>query len=644
MTRNELHAQLKPGTPLHRKISDALKARLRMSDQGMRDRHQTMATNEELFQAYIPEKDVDALRRVKRENSGVPAYRTVEIPYSYAVLMTAHTYYTSVFLSRSPILQLSGRHGEAENKRLAVEALLNYQTQVGQMLLNMFIWLLDPGKYGYGVIGHHWDKQLVRVRQEVVKQRMFLGMPIPGTDYKIYEAADVPGYVGNRAFNVRPQDFFPDPRVALVHYQKGEFCARYVEIPWCEIYEGQRAGRFFNYEELKKMRNDRDTQEGGNPSRDTGSSRVTKLPEEIEVEGGYDVPVGFVKGHEVYIRLVPNDWKLDKGDRYEIWAFNIATNGVIFGAQPTGEFSDQFPFDILVDEIDGYTVAPRGMLERIKPLNDIVTWLINTHFYNVRSVLNNQLVVDPSMVVMKDVENPDPGKLIRLKPQAYGRDVRTMISQLQVTDVTRTHMADVSMWQDVIQRVTGVNDTVMGVVNSGSRRTATEVRQSTTFGINRLKTQCEWYSTTGFGPMTQKLVQRTQQHYDVERQFRIVGDLANFAPNFAMVTPADILGFFDYEPVDGTLPVDRFAQANMWQMLMGQIKDVPQVMMQYDIAKIFAWVATLAGIKNMAQFRLVPDQQLLGAAAAGNVVPIGTAMKETNLNEPRQIPGMGATG
>jgi hypothetical protein len=248
------------------------------------------------------------------------------------------------------------------------------------------------------------------------------------------------------------------------------------------------------------------------------------------------------------------------------------------------------------------------------------------------------------MMVMKDVENPNPGKLIRLKPAAYGRDVRTMIQQLQVVDVTRSHITDTGIWQDIIQRITGVNDTVMGMVNSGSRRTATEVRQSTTFGINRLKTQCEWYSTIGFGPLTQKLVQRTQSNYDISRQYRIVGDLAQYAPNFAMVTPDDILGFYDYEPVDGTLPVDRFAQANLWQMLLGQIASQPQIMMQYDIAKIFGWVATLAGIKNIAQFRVVPDQQALMGAQAGNVVPISTARSETNLNEPRQIPGAGATG
>ena len=645
MIPSELANALKYGEPLHRKIADALRNRLRLSEGKMRSRYTQMAQNEELFQAYIPERDVDALRRLNRESNGVPEYRTIEIPHSYAVLMTAHTYFSSVFLSRNPVLQLMARHGEPEMRRAAIETLLAYQVSIGQMLVPLYIWLLDPGKYGYGVIGHHWDSDTVRVRTFQEVPVTFMGVPI-GNKTKTQEVVEeVPGYEGNRVFNVRPQDFFPDPRVALAHFQKGEFCARYSEVPWNEIYEGQSTGRYFNYPTLLRMKQTKEvSQDAGQINRDTGG-RTTELPGSQAEEAGYDVPVGFVKGHEIFMKLVPKDWRLGSGDKQEIWVFNITSNGVIFGAMPLGELHGKFPFDVLLDEVDGYTITPHSTLERCKPLNDVLTWLINTHFYNVRAAMNNQLVVDPSMIVMKDAENPDPGKLIRLKPEAYGKDVRTAITQLQVMDVTRTHIGgDLNVIIDFLARMTGTSDNIMGMINSGGRKTATEVRQSTSFGVNRLKTMCEWHSAVGWAPFTQKLVQSTQQHYRSEKQFRIVGDLAQFSPNLTRVTPADIAGFFDYEPVDGTLPVDRFAQANLWQMIMGQMKEYPQIMATYDIAKIFAWVAQLAGIKNMTQFRLIPNGTVGPQVQSGNVVPLSAAMKETNLNEPGQVPNLGATG
>lgn len=653
----EIAEKLNYGSKLERKLSKALSDRLRMSQSRMKDRYAKMAQNEELFQAYIPTRDVDRLRKLNREQSGIPEYTTIELPYAYASAMTAHTYYTSVFCSRSPVFQLTGRHGEAENKRVAIETLLSYQVQVGMALVPLFIWLLDPGKYGFAVLGHHWDKEMVRVREVVDEPVTFLGLPIPDLSTgkpkmkKVDRVLDMIGYEGNRLFNVRAQDWFPDPRVALAHFQKGEFCGRYVETSWSEIYAGSKPDangyqRYFNYKPMKQLRSagDKDN-EVTQVTRDTGG-RTTELPSDGNTEDAYDVPVGFIKGHEIFVKLRPKEWQLGPDDKDEIWVFNRAANGVIFGAMALGELHGKFPFDILVDEVDGYTIFPSSSLERIKPLNDVLSWLINTHFYNVRQTLNNQFVVDPSMVVMKDVENPEPGKIIRLKPAAYGKDVRTAVTQLTTMDITRTHIGDAQMVQGFIERLTGANDSMMGMSEPGGRKTATEVRTSTSFGVNRLKTQCEWFSATGFSPLVQKLVQRTQQKYSMEKQFRIVGDLAQFSPQFALIRPEDITGFYDYEPVDGTLPVDRFAQANLWQMLMSQLPQYPSIMMQYDIAKIFAWVANLAGVKNLTQFRITDPAVLQQQLQAGNVVPISQAgnKSNTNLNEPRQSPLAGPTG
>lgn len=635
---------------------DAVRARLRMSEQRMKDRYTQMSRNEEIFQAYIPESELDAERKRRRNVSGIPSYRTIEIPYSYAVLMTAHTYYTSVFLSRSPVFQVTGRHGETVMNEQAVEAVMDYQLQVGEMMVPLYIWLLDPGKYGFGVIGHYWDEEVIRTRQIVEEPVTFLGYPMPGmAPRKVAKILDTPGYRGNRIYNVRPQDFFPDPRKAMRYFQQGEFCARYVETAWNDIVAGAAAQKYFNIDTLKRMRKDRDSQIGSGLTiaRDTGSSRSMSLPDQNR-QDDYDqvVPPGFVKSYELYIRLVPKEWGFGTEDRPEIWCITVSSNGVLYGCEPVGEVHGKFPFDVIEHEPEGYSMFSRSMLEICQPMADIITWLINSHFYNVRQTLNNQFIVDPSMVVMKDVENPNPGKLIRLKPLAYGKDVRTMISQLNTVDITASHFKDVGMISDFIQKTLGISESIMGALPQKSHTTATAVRTSTNFGVNRMKTNCEYYSAMGWSPFTQKLIQRTQQYMTFEQEYRIAGELAQFAQGpFVPVTPDAIAGFYDFVPVDGTLPIDRFAQANLWQMLLGQLQKMPELTMGMDMLKLFGWVANLAGLKNFAQFKLTPEEQLMKQVQAGNVVPISQAgpggkppKAKGNPNEPRQIPGMGATG
>lgn len=633
--------RIKPAKEVLQFISDQCRARIVLSRREMQKQYSKWRKAEELFTAYIPESDEDAIRK-KKWDEGKPEYTTISVPYSYAVAMTAHTYYTSVFLARNPVMQLAGRHGESEQKTQAMEAVLDYQLQVGEMLVPLFLWLFDPVKYGFGVVGHYWDQDVIRCRTRVKQPRMFLGMPIPGTEEWVDEVKDIVGYEGHRLYNVRPQDCFPDPRVSLWNFQAGEFFGRYMELTQADLLDGERAGKYFDIRQIK----DDGLEE---PERDPGG-RSSDLPDADDYfipQTGDGIPP-LVKAYELYIKIVPKDWKLAQSDRTEIWVFTVQVGTFrVFGAQPLGMYHGKFPFDIIEQEPDAYNLFSRSMMEVMEPLNNAMTWMVNSHMFNVRAALNNQFIADPSMLVMKDLESKDPGKLIRLKPAAYGRDIRTMFAQLPVADITGNHVPNMQLMADMMQRVTGVTDNVMGMVNAGGRKTATEVRQSTTFGINRLKTTCEYFSAMGWSPLTQKFVQGTQQYYSAEKQMRVVGDLALMSPGFTNVTPETIAGFFDFVPVDGSLPVDRFAQANLWQTMLSQMSKVPQVMGQYDLGKIFGWVASLAGLKNLQQFRIqVADPGMLAQQAqAGNVVPMRPS--GADLGRPpdqMQIPGMGATG
>ena len=626
-------------------LSDRVRERIKLSRDAMSNRYDQWAENEEQFKAYIPTKDADAIRKQNRK-AGEPEYTTIQVPYSYSIAMTAHTYYSSVFMTRSPVMQFAGRHGEGEMQIQALEALMDYQLQVGNNIVPLFMWLFDPIKYSVGWIGHYWDKETVQVRRREMQPMSFMGVPIPGTEKMTDIVEEVTGYEGAKMFNIRPQDAFPDPRVSMWNFQKGEFFGRYVELSWSEIAEGARTGKYFNTGELRRQTSLTDHE------RDEGSASVTELP---EISNDY-LTIGesessvrpVVAAYELYVKVFPREWKLADSGREEIWVITCAAGDYkVFGVQPLGLYHNKFPVDVLEQEPEAYSLFSRSMMEVMQPINEAMTWMVNSHMYNVRAALNNQFIYDPSMVSSKDIENPSAGKLIRLKPAAYGRDIRTVLGQLPVQDMTRGHMGDLNMMAEMLQRLTGVGDNVMGMVNSGGRKTATEVRQSTTMGINRMKTVCEFFSAMGWGPMAQKLVQQSQQFYDAEKKFRIVGDTASMSPAFADVTPETIAGFYDYIPVDGSIPVDRYAQANLWQQMLAQVSKVPQVAQQYDLGRIFAWVASLAGLKNIHQFRIQPmdPMQLMQQVQAGNAVP--TEASQRDLGQPPsqiQLPGMGVTG
>lgn len=637
-------------SPLSKRLLDALRARFQMSKSGMGDLHKKWRDAENITLAYLPEREADAARRSKRELQGLPQYTTIVLPYSYAMLMTAHTYWTTVFLSRSPVLQYTGRHGESEVQVQAVEALMDYQTTTGGHLPAYYVWLLDVGKYGIGVLGNYWDeeKSFVARIDEAAPTDPEIPDLLPGTSQRIRTVESVSGYKGNKLFNIRPYDFYPDTRLALHRFQEGEFCAVRSEVGWHIIRAMELDGFYINTKHLPKNAGTATTERvDGSPAQtlpqsDTMTQYSSKPDEEARINDSN--VYGLI---DMVVLLRPSEWGLGKDNMPQKWVFTTDDkHTVLLSVRPLSSYHAKFPYQLLELEPEAYALAARGIPEIMTGVQQTIDWLVNSHFYNVRATLNNQMIVDPSRIVMKDLLDPLPGGFVRMKPLGYGTDPSAAVKQLQITDVTRTHLSDVHFMHEFGQRVMGINDQIMGMLESGGRKSATEIRTSATFGTNRLKTNSEYFSAMGFAPHSTMLLQNSQQYYTAEMKLRIVGDTAaGIEQQFVNVTPEMIRGFYDFVPVDGTLPVDRFAQANLWRSMFADLSKMPQIMQEFDMSRLFMHVAQLGGLKGIRQFRVKVMQpgQTPEQAAGGAVIPLRPA-DMTRVPEPGQLPGMGATG
>jgi hypothetical protein len=205
--------------------------------------------------------------------------------------------------------------------------------------------------------------------------------------------------------------------------------------------------------------------------------------------------------------------------------------------------------------------------------------------------------------------------------------MRTAISQLPVNDVTRQNIPDTQYVMEILQRVDGVNDSVLGLIQGSGRKTATEVRQGSTFAVSRLKTKAEFLSAMGLEPLAAVALQNTQQYYSQDMMFRIAGNLAVGAEPFVQVDAESIAGFFDFVPMDGSLPLDKFALANLWRQLFIDAAKLPPELgigQQLDFMAIFDHTAKLMGAVDIDQFRVQaqPNEQVAAQAQAGNLVPI----------------------
>ena len=167
---------------LHETLVKEVRQRIKLSERQLSEQRQRWADCEDRALAYMPERDADAKRRHARDEQGLPQYTTIVIPYTYAVMMASHTYWSNVFLARSPIFQYMGLHGETQQQEMAVEALMEHQRHAGLMLPPLYSWLYDVGRYGEGIIGNYWEDRVNHITQIYLEPQVdeLTGEPLPG--------------------------------------------------------------------------------------------------------------------------------------------------------------------------------------------------------------------------------------------------------------------------------------------------------------------------------------------------------------------------------------------------------------------------------------------------------------------------------
>jgi hypothetical protein len=228
------------------------------------------------------------------------------------------------------------------------------------------------------------------------------------------------------------------------------------------------------------------------------------------------------------------------------------------------------------------------------------------------------IVVDPSMVEMQDVKNPGPGKIIRLKRSAYGRDVRTALQQLSVMDVTRSHVSDLDIFMRIGDALAAVNDNLRGLQDSGGRKSATEARTSAEAAASRLAAHARLISAQSLVDLAEQMTLNYQQFLSDEFEISILGE-----GKTTKISPRHLVGDFVFPINDGTLPIDRIALLDVWKEVMLAVMQDQQLRTSYDVPKLFSYVAELGGAKNLDSMRLMPQDAITAQAQAGNIVPLG---------------------
>ena len=616
---------LKPGSDFHNKLRSKIYQRAQEARHEISKRFPSWREIDKTLTTYVPLKDVED--QLKKKDSSKPV--SIVFPYSYSMLEALLTYLSMAFF-QDPVFQYEGVEDDDTVGAMLMELVIRLHCIKSKVVLNLHTMLRDSLSYGVGITIPGWAKRFGR---KPIKSSIITQSPLgEDTQYQT-EMIESLLFEGNDLSNIDPYMWLPDPSVASSEIQKGEFIGWIDRDNYMNLLSDEKNNNagLFNVKYLKSKKDKRSTFALDQSDRQTKHGGPTNLSRSMTNSTN---PVDIIK---MYINLIPKDWKLSENDAPEKWYFELAADDVIICCERADHNHGMYPVSVASPEFDGYSITPIGRMEVLYGLQHTLDFLFNSHVSNVRKAINDMLIVDPYLVNMEDLRDPQPGKLIRLRRPAWGRGVDKVVQQLQVNDITRLNISDSSYITGWMDRISGADQSMQGAQRQGGpeRLTAGEFQGTRGSAISRLQRIAMIIGVQAMQDIGTMFAVHTQQYMSQNTYVSIVGRYADqLAKTFGTktkvpVTPYDLAINYDLIVRDGSIPGGNFSDA--WIEMFKVIGTTPELAQQFDVSRIFMYIAQQMGAKNVEDFRrnmnqvqgqMMPDQQVAQQAQAGNLVPM----------------------
>lgn len=613
-----------PDTVQHAKLLQHVNQRIRFSKSKMENFYPRWRSAELLLQAYIELKDYDQLLKDANDARGGPGVAVeINVPFAWAQINTIVTYLYHMLGGRNPIFSVGSYRPEQVVRAKHMEMLLQYGADYTKFLRTLYFFLMDGETYGLAVLRTMWTRE--------TKKKFVLVPPSPlaldiGKEFGLsmepekVEQSYV-SFEGNDVSNIDPFMFFPDPRFPMHEVNvKGEWVAWRAFQGKHTLKKAEASGQLKWIDRI-----------GSPPTKDGAESEslrgIRAGGQGSNDQSGYGDVQYLHQIDQGTFEISPKDFGLGTSTVPEKWLITVANERQIIQCQRLDLPSDKHPVEVAEPNSVGYSFGQLGTVDILGPMQELMSWFLNSHIYNVRAALNNQFVFDPTKIEERDLLNPKPGKLIRMKNSAFGlADPKSAIFQLPVMDVTRSHISDFQLFGRMASDMTGATDNVRGLQDAGGRKTATEIRTSSEAATSRLASKGKLYSSMALTGLAQQQTLNYQALLSQEMELAVLGKDAQM--NSVRITPDSIQGDFYFPVHDGTMPMDKIGLLDVWKEIFMAVLQDPELRTHYDVTAMFDWIAQLGGAQNISSFKLNVVSQDAQAAAlgSGQGIPLEAAL------------------
>lgn len=590
--------------PLHAALLDRARALIKRSKSKMASQYSNWDIHDRVFRGeHIPDSEDRA-----NEQKAKPSKMIV--PNTFAQVMTFTSFLFLLYTQNRTFYELGANaDDDFSNVTDDSERLLERDCRYNNWNTRLFQLLLDTGRFGLAVLDCSWTKSYTWAK---VPQT-----PISLTSAGISSEIASPSpafqrflkYEGNLVRNVSPYRFFPDVSFPIADFQKGEFVAVEEDYTIAQLKDMEANGEVFGIDFIEPLSKSLRDLIGGQV---TGSLREVSDQEMSKFDATNKAAIALVT--KIQMKIVPASFefgpdneKLGEEQFPIIYHFWVANGNRVIRFEPSGYWHGEFSIGVAQFTPDMQRTITDGIAELIYPLQQTISWYVNSHIRSVQRVIGNRLIIDPKVIDTKTLDGE--GDIYIKKGMSV--PLERAVGQLRTQDVTAGHMQDAEILTKIIETVTGVNGNAMGQYNSG-RRSAQESRVVTAGAAGRMKMHGQLIWESALGRVGKQMLSNLRQELSFESFKRIMGDSMS-DPNELQQrfqsfkgSPEDIIAGDDFFVFDSTLSSEKGFMAQSLQELLQVVLANPVAAQQLDISPkaMLEEIQLLRGAGNVSRFSL----------------------------------------
>lgn len=619
----ELGREQQELSPFHAKMLREAKELVKMSRSKMATYYDQWDLQDAVYRGEMS-PDVDDIEQSRK---GKPS--KLVIPNTHAQVMTFVSFLFLTYRQNSRTFELSPTSPSAYGTlQEDSETLLDRDMRFNAENQLMFQNLLDIARFGPGIQECSWTRKVSKIYIPQEPQvANIAGVEVSSNPDSEWE--DVLKYEGNLLRNVSPYRFFPDTRHPLVDFQKGEFCAAEEDYSRGALAELEGADEVAGIDYIQPMNGGDMTARGATrmsfditaksyTSQWEGRSKTA--PVVVTKMQRWLVPSKYIIDEEKKTKLGPEEFPV----LYHVW---YANDQRLIRLEPCRWWHNEFGWTVSQFTPDMHQTLAMGLADLVYRLQDVISWFINSRIKDVRRNVFGRNVVDPRVI---DTTTLDGEGDIYIR-KGMSTPIDRAIYPLPMNNVTQGHMGDADILTKIMQTVTGVNDNMMGQVNSG-RRSAREVGITAGGAAGRMKMHANLIWESGYGRLARLMFSNQRQALSYESFLACLGDDAAdpmtgqsiMEPRYAAFksSPKKVALGADYFVFDSVSQSEKSFLANNLGQILQIIMTNPQAAVALDIdpKALFDEQQTLLGAGPMKRFSLAEKQRFMQQLAQANAV------------------------